>query len=361
MKVILSGQSESKSPEYFLKASRALGIDVLFYDIEAFSMNETGAFPVDAAGAFPFENNGAFSVDNTEMLPCSAPTEGKLKIDPPKYRDSDLSNLNSLVNEYMGFLNAFAQNKKLCFLNHPDSIIDTLDKRKCKNILTQNGIAVTPVIDEELCDINSLRQYIREKRTFNLFIKPQYGSGAAGVAAYRYNPATGDELIYTSLHEADGKFINTKKISKVTQRERIELLVNFILSQPHIIEKWIPKPKYQNLCYDLRVVYQFGKIDFIVARCSDSPITNLHLNNNALDVDLLRLPQPVIYRIESLCKEAMGCFKGLSYAGIDILLSGKNQEPVIIEMNAQGDLIYQDIFNENKIYKNQVIRMSHNG
>lgn len=353
MTVILAGQSESKRTEYFLKAAQALGIDVQFYDIEAFSMNETGAFPVDIAGVFPFENNGAFRCDTLK--------EGNVKIDPPKYRNSDLSNLNSLVNEYMGLLKVFAQNKNLCFLNHPDSIIDTLDKRKCKNILTQNGIAVTPVLDEELCNINSLRHYIRQKRTFNLFIKPRYGSGAAGVAAYRYNPATGSELIYTSVHEADGKFINTKKIRKVIHRERIELLLNFILSQPHILEKWIPKPKYQNLCYDLRVVYQFGKIDFIVARCSNSPITNLHLNNNALDVDSLRLPQPLIYRIESLCKEAMGCFKGLSYAGIDILLSGKNQEPVIIEMNAQGDLIYQDIFNENKIYKNQVIRMSHDG
>jgi glutathione synthase/RimK-type ligase-like ATP-grasp enzyme len=329
MKVLLAGQIESKRTEYFLKAAQSLGVDVSFYEI----------------GAFPHGTS----------------QEGIVKIDPPRYKDSDLSNLNNLVKQYMDFLKAAAQNRKLLFLNHPDSIMDTLDKRKCKDILVQNGIAVTPSVDEELHDIEALRQYVGENKTSNLFIKPRYGSGAAGVVAYRCNPSTGSEMIYTSVHEADGKFVNTKKICRINQRARIELLVNFILSQPHIIEKWIPKPKYQNLCYDLRVVYQFGKIDFIVARCSDSPITNLHLNNNALDVNLLGLPPHVISRIESLCKEAMGCFKGLFYAGIDILLSGKSLEPVIIEINAQGDLIYQDIFNENKIYKNQVTRMSKDG
>lgn len=329
MKIILVGQSESKRTEYFLKAADSLKVDVHFYEI--------GEFPYDI------------------------PQEGMIKIDPPRYKDSDLSHLNPLVSEYMHFLKVAALNRKLFFLNHPDSIIDTLDKRKCKNILVQNGVAVTPPVDEEFRDIHALRKYAREKRNCNLFIKPRYGSGAAGVIAYRFNPATGSEMIYTSVHADDGKFENTRKIRKINHREQIEILVNHVLSQPHMIEKWIPKPKYQNLCYDLRVVYQFGKIEFIVARCSDSPITNLHLTNNALDVNLLKLPQPLLCKIESLCSKAMGCFQGLSYAGIDVLLSGKSLEPVIIEINAQGDLIYQDIYRENKIYKNQVSRMLNYG
>lgn len=329
MNIILIGQSESKRTEYFKRAADSLRADIHFYEI----------------GAFPFD----------------APQGGIVKIDPPRYKDSNLSNLNMLIGEYISYLKTVAQNMKLVFLNHPNSIIDTLDKRRCKDILVHNGIAVTPPVDEEFRDIYSLRQYVKENRTCSLFIKPRYGSGAAGILAYRYNPATDSEVIHTSVHEANGRFVNTKRISKINRRERIELLVNFILSQPHLIEKWVPKPKYQNLCYDLRVVYQFGKIDFIVARCSDSPITNLHLANNALDVDLLKLPQPVLCKIESLCSKAVSCFKGLSYAGIDILLSGKSLEPMIIEINAQGDLIYHDIFRENKIYKNQIIRMSNNG
>ena len=41
-------------------------------------------------------------------------------------------------------------------------------------------------------------------------------------------------------------------------------------------------------------------------------------------------------------------------AGIDILLERKTMRPLIIEMNGQGDLIYQDIFGENNIYREQV-------
>ena len=50
----------------------------------------------------------------------------------------------------------------------------------------------------------------------------------------------------------------------------------------------------------------------------------------------------------------MKLFPGLSMAGIDILLEKGGKQPRIIEINGQGDLIYQDIFHENTIYKRQI-------
>ncbi len=329
MNIILIGQSGTKRREFFLKAAQELGAEVSFCEIDSSLVH----------------------VAKNSIV----------KIDPPQYEDSDLSNLDILIKEYTAFLKDIGNNKKLTFLNSPESIINTLDKRKCKEVLIKKGISVTPLVDEIFLDTGALKRYIRENKSYSLFIKPRYGAGAAGIIAYRYHPELGSEVIYTSINKVDGKFVNTKGIRRIDQIERIEDLVNFILSQQYIIEKWIPKPKYKNLSYDIRVVYQFGKIDFMVARCSGSPITNLHLNNNALDINLLKLPQTVICKIEELCQEAVDCFKGLNYAGIDILLRGKNLEPVIIEMNAQGDLIYQDIYNENKIYKNQLIRMVNYG
>ena len=325
MNIILISQSATKRKDYFLKAAQELGTEVSFCEIGSSLVN----------------------VSKNSIV----------KIDPPHYKDCDLSNLNILVKEYTAYLKDIASNKKLTFLNSPESIINTLDKKRCKDILVKNRISVTPLVDEIFPDIDALRRYIRENKTYSLFIKPCFGSGAAGIIAYRYHPQIGSELIYTSINKVDGKFINTKRIRRIDQMERIEELINFILSQPYIIEKWLPKPKYKNLNYDIRVVYQFGKIDFMVARCSGSPITNLHLNNNALDINLLKLPQSVVCKIGDVCREVVACFNGLNYAGIDILLRGRNLEPVIIEMNAQGDLIYQDIYNENRIYKNQVIRM----
>ena len=44
-------------------------------------------------------------------------------------------------------------------------------------------------------------------------------------------------------------------------------------------------------------------------------------------------------------------------AGIDVLLEKGTMKPYIIEINGQGDLIYQDIYDENRIYKRQIEMM----
>lgn len=41
-------------------------------------------------------------------------------------------------------------------------------------------------------------------------------------------------------------------------------------------------------------------------------------------------------------------------AGIDLLLEKGTMRPRIIEMNGQGDLIYRDIYGENRIYQEQI-------
>ena len=61
----------------------------------------------------------------------------------------------------------------------------------------------------------------------------------------------------------------------------------------------------------------------------------------------------VLDSVGEICRKAMGCFTGLRSAGIDILLEKGSLKPRIIEMNAQGDLIYQDIYHQNIIYGHQ--------
>lgn len=329
MIINLIGQLESKRTEYFLKAGMETGVKINLFELgEHLSDITLGGF---------------------------------VKIDPPKYKDFDISNLGSLTGEYINFLKTLSQNKELKFLNHPQSIIDTLDKKRCKEILEENEIPITPIIKMGFDNMDCLRKYVCENAISGVFIKPRYGSGAAGVLGYRYNKITETEAIYTSMKKANGKFINTRNVERIDDNGNIGEYVDFVLSNGAVVEKWIPKPEYNKLNYDLRVVYQFGSVDFIVARCSNSPITNLHLNNKAAVVNDLNLPKEVFSKIDSLCKKVMACFKGLNYAGIDILLKGKNLEPVVIEVNAQGDLIYMDIYNENKIYKNQILRMMNYG
>ena len=42
---------------------------------------------------------------------------------------------------------------------------------------------------------------------------------------------------------------------------------------------------------------------------------------------------------------------------MDVLLEKGSLEPRIIEMNAQGDLLHRDVYNENRIYKRQIAIM----
>lgn len=152
--------------------------------------------------------------------------------------------------------------------------------------------------------------------------------------------------------------MNTKKLrcfgeSRYFPGSQTVRLLNRLLSLDCIVERWYPKEEAKGYSYDLRAVVQDGRMDFCLARLSKGPITNLHLNNHPLPASQLGLPSQVFQEIENICLEALRCYPGLRSAGIDLLLEKGSLRPRIIEMNGQGDLIYQDIFNENKIYRHQ--------
>ena len=64
-----------------------------------------------------------------------------------------------------------------------------------------------------------------------------------------------------------------------------------------------------------------------------------------------------IQGIEEVCFQAVSSFSGLHMAGVDILLEKETMRPMVIEMNGQGDLIYQDIYDKNNIYREQVEKL----
>ena len=198
---------------------------------------------------------------------------------------------------------------------------------------------------------------MKEKRCYSVFVKPRYFSGAAGVTAFRVHPVNEKMRVYTSCRMDDNRLVNTKKMVVLEDRQEIIFFMEQLLKICCIVERWYPKAEFKGKSYDLRVVYQFGHIAYIVVRQSGGPITNLHLNNHAMDIKRLGLSQEKLQEIEEVCKEAMEVFPGLNMAGIDILLEKGTLRPLIIEMNGQGDLIYQDIYGENLIYSEQIEKM----
>ncbi len=317
-----------------------------------------------------------------------------IKIDPPLWHSSSLDELEDLTRGYqhrLALLASMAQADNWEFLNHPDAIRALLDKRGCKETLARAGLPVTECLeggagesivtfrggtafDENLAStgrgkrvgyalpspplgegkVERLLEAMEKRHMHQIFMKPLYGSGAAGVAAFRWQPKTGRMALYTCAMETPGGGLaNTKKLRCFTKKDEVVSLLGRILQLRCIIERWYAKAEYQGNPYDLRAVVQDGRLDFLLARLSRGPITNLHLNNHPMEASRLNLPEEVWASVSALCQKAMACFSGLRSAGIDILLEKGSRTPRIIEMNAQGDLLNQDIYHENLIYRHQ--------
>lgn len=301
-----------------------------------------------------------------------------IKIDPPAWDSCVLDRLDVLVSQYRNDLAAISQTPGASYLNHPRAILDLLDKRRCKQRLAQAGLPVTQTLaglpaaqgPDQLsptqagppgapANSSQLLEAMKSQGIFQVFLKPVWGSGAAGTAAFRYQPRTGRMALYTcALRDpVSSRLLNTKRLRCFTEPREILDLLDGLLALDCLVERWYSKADHEGCSYDLRAVVQEGRLDFLLARLSKGPITNLHLNNHPLDASELNLPEHVLSHIDRLCKKAVSCYPGLTCAGIDILLEHGSLRPRIIEMNGQGDLLYQDIYKDNSIYLHQAQMM----
>ncbi len=348
---VLLGNAGTKRTDYFVQAAAQAKLPVLFVEWKDF---EKWKQQLSKAERF-------------------------VKIDPPLWNSSSLEELDLLAEDYkakLQKLDCMSRVYSLEFLNHPLVIAELLDKRACKKKLEKAGLAVTEMLrgENELempekgsgketeksgtAPSEKLLEQMQKKGIYQVFIKPVNGSGAAGVSAFRWQPVSGQMVLYTcALRHPEYGLVNTKCLRRFTKPEEIISLLDGILKLDCVVERWYAKAQYQGFSYDLRAVVLDGKIDYLLGRLSRGPVTNLHLNNRPLKAEKLGIPLSVLEDIDRLCRRAADCFTGLRCAGIDILLERGSLKPRIIEMNAQGDLIYQDLFHENRIYRHQAEMM----
>lgn len=327
MQALVVSNEESRRTTYFIKAGEYLGIDTRFITYDELECD----------------------------LSCF--DDVVIKLEPPVYRESGFLAYQKLCMAYVCLLERIALLKKgtnVRFLNQPEAIINSLDKVKSKGQLID--LPTTPLLSSSITRFDELMDLLSKENYSKVFIKPRFGSGADGIMALRYNRRKNEIVGYTTLKRMNSVIYNTKKINRQTNPEEITILADAILNSGALIEKWVLKDSFKNESYDLRVVSQFGKVSHIVVRCSKGAITNLHLNNKALPFDNLQLPYSIQEEIENLCVRAVE-LSGLSYAGIDVLVEKDTMHPYIIEVNGQGDHIYQDMYSENNIYKKQLVSM----
>lgn len=387
---VLLGSPGTKRTIYLEKGAEAEGISFRLLDWKKFPFRSADSpasplrkdlvlkndFRDDTALADPFWNETAW--ENVF-----------LKIDPPLWESCCLDELNILAQDYekkLQWLAELGKKRQITFLNKPEDILALLDKRACKRRLAEAGIPVTEELDgigravfpvaETLDSVGQavlpvaetldgvgradlLLGSMERRRIFQVFIKPVCGSGAAGAAAFRWQPRSGRMILYTCAMEnpETGRLVNTKRLRRFTDRKQVLSMIGRLLELGCIVERWYAKAEHNGFSYDLRAVVQDGRMDFILARLSSGPITNLHLNNHPLKGNDLGLPCHVMEDVEQLCIRAAGCYPELRSVGIDVLLEKGSLRPRIIELNGQGDLIYQDIYGQNRIYLHQAEMM----
>ena len=333
-RIILIGEADSKRTEFFFKAADRQQVPVEFY-----SWSEWTGKDIEG---------------------------GVVKIDPPSFHEYNILSLPKRIQEYQEQLlelEEMGKKKEVCFLNPPSGILQLLDKVVCKEKLHEHHVAVTTMVAKNVKDYMELKERMAEKKIRSVFLKPVYGSGAAGILALSIHPATGKVVAYTAACIEENVLFQQKNIRKITDEKEVENIVNAITSLDTIVERWYPKATIGGDPFDFRVLWQFGRMEYMVARKSATPITNLHLNNGAVSLEEVLKSEEVWNQgdirkdMERVCEEAMALYPNVQVAGLDVMLDKKTGKPRIIEINGQGDLLYQDIYGENIIYCNQILNM----
>ena len=324
MQIIVVSNSLSKRIEYFVEAGKHLQTEVCFMTYE------------ELFSCLPLLRQAVIKLE-----PCVSDETNFLKY----------ALLNQAYKETLQRLSEMSLPDDVCFLNTPDALLRALDKKETKEVLMDKGLKVTPMLPSPQ-SFDELRQLLADCGR-GCFLKPRYGSGAGGIMAVRYQPNRNKWVVYTTLQQVDGVIHNTKRINRLSTEKEMIPLAEAVMQTEAILEEWIPKEQLQGENYDLRVVCRESEIDYIVVRCSKGSITNLHLNNKAHWWNELSLPEVVRQQIYFQCQEAVQSLD-LQYAGVDVLIERGTDIPYIIEVNGQGDHVYQDMFAHNSIYIQQI-------
>lgn len=228
-------------------------------------------------------------------------------------------------------------------MNAPLNILTMFDKRRCHQLCQDNNIPVPP----SLCPINSyekLREVMIHTGQRRVFVKLAYGSSATGIVAYEIDSQGIREQTHTSVEvvyqQKQPIFYNSLKIRRYRNHTDIKTIIDWLCREGVHVEQWLPKAHYQGYVYDLRIVIIAGQARHRVVRLSKTPLTNLHLGNLRASPSELQLADELWQRIETIAVQSATLFsKNLYYAGLDIILPLRSQTPMILEINAFGDLL----------------------
>jgi glutathione synthase/RimK-type ligase-like ATP-grasp enzyme len=227
------------------------------------------------------------------------------------------------------------------WMNHPDDIVRLFDKRCCQRLFVAAGLPV-PVGLGPVGSFEELLERMRSTRRWRVFVKLACGSSASGVVAFRVGGSRMQAITTVEVELRGGELLlyNTRRLRRYERRDEIALLIDALCREGVQVEEWLPKAEFQGDVFDLRVLVIDGKVQHVVPRLSQQPMTNLHLLNRRGDPELLRAEIPPEHWQTALetASHAASLFPRCLYVGVDLLLTPRFRSAVL-EANAFGDLL----------------------
>jgi hypothetical protein len=246
------------------------------------------------------------------------------------------------------------------WLTPPQDVLLLFDKGRCQRRLAAAGVPVPELLGEPQ-GFEDLCRLAREQGVTRLFLKPAHGSSASGVVALRLNGDRWHATTTAHLVQSGGgaRLYNSLRLCRYRNQGEIAILVDLLCAERAHAERWLPKAAVEGREFDLRILLLKGRAAQVVMRTSRGPFTNLHLGNARGDLAELRARMgPRRWRQAMETAESVArVFPNSLQLGVDLALAPGFRAPVVLEVNAFGDLLPGVLWRGQDSYRSQVERL----
>lgn len=228
----------------------------------------------------------------------------------------------------------------LQWMSTPESIVTAFDKIAC---LERWESAQLPVPSRygPVTTYDQLRRIVPETHA-RLFIKLRYGYSAMGAVALEWQGEKVRAITTVEVVWSEGRprLYVTKRPKTLHREFEIAWLIDTLAMEEIVVEKWLPKDRWQGRSYDLRMVMIGGRARHVVGRASPTPFTNLNLDASRISrEEIVERMGPKLTELSSLAQRAVEQLPGAGMLGLDVIVKPRQQGFVLLEANAFGDYL----------------------
>jgi glutathione synthase/RimK-type ligase-like ATP-grasp enzyme len=225
-----------------------------------------------------------------------------------------------------------------------EEIAVCFDKPACQARLARHGVPIPACLGSPR-SYDELKILVHSDR--RVMVKLAHGSGAVGCVAIHY--ANGRARAVTTVAQmqmaGESRLYLSKRPIYLAGELEIAALVDRLCVEGVQAEAWLPKARWHGRNIDLRVVTIDGVPRHVVVRSSTSVFTNLTLGarRDNLSAIVQRMGPHVWQRIRDTCASVAAAFPVSFTLGIDVLIRPDWDRHNVLEVNAFGDLLINEL------------------